>query len=89
MLDWFEETNVYFNDNFGLMGQLTFNLILFSFLFLIFFKISKATFDFVFYVIIPSVVLSFLTSFVLPYTFVTALPFCLGLLIIVNIFRFV
>lgn len=87
LLDWFEKANVYFRDNYGLMGQLAFNLVLFSFLFLIFFKISKATFDFVFYVIFPSFILAFLTSFVLPYTFVTALPIYVGLLLVVNIFR--
>lgn len=86
-LDWFEEVNVYFHDHFGLMGQVAFNLVLFYLIFLILSKIFKATFDVVFYVAIPSVVLSFLTSFVLPYTFVTILPFCLGLLIVVNIFR--
>ena len=89
LLDWFEEANVYFHNHYGLMGQLAFNLVLFGFLFMILFKISKATIDFVFYVVIPSVVLSFLTSFVLPYTFVTILPLCVGILIVVNIFRFV
>lgn len=86
-LDWFEEINVYFHDHFGLWGQVAFNIVLFYFIFLVLSKIFKATFDVVFYVAIPSLVLSFLTSFVLPYAFVTILPFSLGLLILVNIFR--
>lgn len=85
LLDWFGEANLYFGENFGPMGQLTFNLVLFSFLFLILFKVSKATLNFVFYVILPSLALSFLASFVLPYTLVTVLPFCVGLLIVVNL----
>jgi hypothetical protein len=85
--DWFKEVNLYFHNHFGLLGQLAFDLVLFYFLFLIFFKIFKAAFDIVFYVVIPSLVLSFVTSFVLPFTFATILPICVGLLIVVNIFR--
>jgi len=87
LLAWFKDTNLYFNDHFGLLGQLAFDLVLFYFLFLILSKIFKAAFDLVFYVVIPSLVLSFVTSFVLPFTFVTILPICVGLLIVVNIFR--
>jgi hypothetical protein len=87
LLDWFEKANVYFHDHFGLTGQVTFNVALFGLLFLILMKISKAAFKAVAYVIIPSVILSFLTSFVLPCTFLTALPFCAGFLIAVNIIR--
>jgi len=87
LLEWFKEANLYFYDHFGLLGQLAFDLVLFYFLFLILFKIFKAAFDIVFYVVIPSLVLSFVTSFVLPFTFVTILPICVGLLIVVNIFR--
>jgi hypothetical protein len=87
LLDWFKEANLYFYDHFGRLGQLAFDLVLFYFLFLILFKIFKAAFDIVFYVVIPSLVLSFVTSFVLPFTFATILPVCVGLLIVVNIFR--
>jgi hypothetical protein len=89
LLDWFEQANVYFCDHFGLLGQVTFNLVLFYFLFLILFRISKAAFDVVFYVVLPALVFSFVTSFVLPFTFATVLPICVGLLIVANIFRFV
>jgi hypothetical protein len=87
LLDWFEKANVYFHDHFGLTGQLTFNLTLFGLLFLILMKISKAAFKAVAYVIIPSLILSFLTSFALPYSFLTVLPFCAGFLIVVNIIK--
>jgi len=89
LLDWFEEANVYFCDHFGLLGQVAFTLIFFCFLFLILFKISKAAFNVIFYVVLPALVFSFVTSFVLPFTFATILPICVGLLIVVNIFRFV
>ena len=87
--DWFENVNLYLYNHFGFWGQLAFCLVLIYFLLLILFKISKAAFDVVFYVIIPSLVLSFLTSFVLPFTFATVLPVCVALLIVVNVFRFV
>jgi hypothetical protein len=88
-VDWFKDANLYFHDHFGLLGQLAFDLILFYFLFLIITKIFKATFEIVFYVVIPSLILSFVTSFVLPFAFATILLVCVGLLIVVNIFRFV
>jgi hypothetical protein len=87
LLDWFEDANVYLQDHFGLVGQLVFYLVLFYFVSLVLFKISKAAFDLIFYVIIPSLVLSFVTSFILPFTFATILPICVGLLVVVNIFR--
>ena len=87
LLTWFKDVNLYLRDHFGLPGQLAFDLVLFYFLFLILSKIFKAAFDLVFYVVIPSLVLSFVTSFVLPFTFATILPVCVGLLIVVNIFR--
>ena len=85
--DWFENANLYLHNHFGFWGQLVFYLVLFYFLFLILFNISKAAFNLVFYVILPALVLSFVTSFVLPFTFATILPICVGLLIVVNIFR--
>jgi hypothetical protein len=87
LLDWFKDANLYFYNHFGLLGQLAFDLVLFYFLFLILFKIFKTAFDIVFYVVVPSLVLSFATSFVLPFTFATVLPICVGLLIVINIFR--
>lgn len=88
-LDWFKDANLYFHDHFGLLGQLAFDLVLFYFLFLVISKIFKAALEVVFYVVIPSLVLSFVTSFVLPFAFATILPVSVGLLIVVNIFRFV
>jgi hypothetical protein len=88
-VDWFKAVNLYFHGHLGLLGQLAFDLALFYFLFLVVSKIFKAAFELVFYVVIPSLVLSFVTSFVLPFTFATILPMCVGLLIVVNIFRLV
>jgi hypothetical protein len=87
LVDGFKQACVHFYAHFGPFGQVAFILVLFYLIFLILCKILKASLDVVFYVVLPSVILSFLTSFVLPYTFVTVLPFCVGLLIVVNIFR--
>lgn len=87
LLDWFEKANVYFHDHFGLTGQVTFNVALFGLLFLILTKISKVAFKAVAYVIIPSLILSFLTCIVLPYAFLTVLPFCAVFLIAVNLIK--
>jgi len=87
LVDWFKQANVYFYAHFGLFGQIAFIFVLFYLIFLILSRVLKASLDVVFYVAIPSVILSFLTTFILPYAFVTVLPFCVGLLIVVNIFR--
>lgn len=87
LLDWFKQANVYSYAHFGLFGQIAFLFILFYLIFLILSRVLKASLDVVFYVAIPSMILSLLTTFVLPYTFVTVLPFCVGLSILVNIFR--
>jgi hypothetical protein len=87
LLDWFEEANVYLHGHFGLAGQVTLNLALIAFLFLVLFKISKVVFNLLIYVVIPSLALSFIASFVLPYTFLMVLPFCAGFFIAVNIVK--
>jgi hypothetical protein len=56
-------------------------------LFLIAFKVTKALFDVAFYVVVPSLVVSWVSSFLLPFTFTSILPVCLAALIVVNILR--
>ncbi len=82
-----EEANLFVYAHLGFWGQLAFDLILFYVLFLIAFKITRALFDVAFYVIVPSVVLSWVSSFLFPFAFVSILPVCLAALIVVNIFR--
>lgn len=86
-IKWIEEANLFFYAHLGFWGQLAFDLILFYLLFLIAFKVTKAVFDIAFYVIVPSVVLSVVSSFVLPFAFVSILPVCVALLIVINVFR--
>jgi hypothetical protein len=82
-----EEANLFVYSHLGFFGQLAFDLILFYILFLIAYKVTRAIFDVAFYVIIPSVALSAVSSFVLPYGFASILPVCVVLLIVVNILR--
>jgi hypothetical protein len=82
-----EETNLFVYGHLGLWGQLAFDLVLFYLLFLIAFKVTKALFDVAFYVVVPSLVVSWVSSFLLPFTFTSILPVCLAALIVVNILR--
>ena len=82
-----EEANLFVYSHLGFWGQLAFDLVLFYVLFLIAFKVTKALFDVAFYVIVPSLVLSGVSSFLLPFAFASILPVCLAALIVVNIFR--
>ena len=82
-----EEANLLVYAHLGLFGQVAFDLILFYLLFLIAFKVTKAVFDAAFYVIIPSVALCLVSSFVLPFAFTSILPVCVVLLIVINILR--
>jgi hypothetical protein len=82
-----EEANLFVYSHLGFFGQLAFDLILFYILFLIAYKVTRAVFDVAFYVIVPSVALSAVSSFVLPFGFTSILPVCVVLLIVVNILR--
>jgi hypothetical protein len=82
-----EEANLFFHSHFGLYGQLAFDLVLLYLLFLVAYKITRAVFDTALYVVIPSVILSLVSSLFLPYAFGYILPVCVAALIVVNIFR--
>lgn len=82
-----EEANLVVYGHLGFWGQLAFDLVLFYVLFLIAFKVTKALFDVAFYVIVPSLVLSWVSSFLFPFAFASILPVCLAALIVVSIFR--
>ncbi len=82
-----EEANLFFYAKLGFFGQLAFDLILLYVLALAAYKITRVLFDTALYVIIPSVVLSFVSSFFLPFAFGYILPVCVAALIVINIFR--
>jgi hypothetical protein len=82
-----QEANLFVYYHLGFFGQLAFDLILFYVLCLVAYKATKAVFDVAFYVIVPSVALSVVSSFLLPFGFVSILPVCVVVLIVVNIIR--
>lgn len=82
-----EEANLFFYSHLGFYGQLAFDLLLLYLLFLVAYKITRAIFDTALYVVIPSVILSLVSSLFLPYAFGYILPVCVAALIVVNIFR--
>ncbi len=82
-----EEANLFVYAHLGPLGQLAFDLILFYVLFLIACKAAKALFDVAFYVIVPSVALSLVSSFLLPLGFGSILPVFVVVLIAINIIR--
>ncbi len=82
-----EEANLFFHSHLGFYGQLAFDLVLLYLLFLVAYKITRAVFDTALYVVIPSVILSLVSSLFLPYAFGYILPVCVAALIVVNIFR--
>jgi hypothetical protein len=84
---WIIQFNRYTHSQFGIFAQVALNLLIFYFLFLLVSRVVKAMFDLTRYVILPSVILSGITSFILPYGFLTLLPFFIGVLIVINLLR--
>ncbi|MGB2697849.1 MAG: hypothetical protein WBD28_08345 [Candidatus Zixiibacteriota bacterium] len=86
-LDWFFSLNNYALERFGFFGQLALNLVIFAFAFLLLTKFVKASLEMVKFVVLPGLILSGITSYFLPYTFVNLLPFCIGVMVIINLLR--
>jgi hypothetical protein len=86
-LDWFWSLNLYIQQNFGVFAQIVFDLLLFYFLLMLLGKIFKATLALLFYILVPSLVLAFLTSLFIPYSFFNILPFFVCLLLGINLLR--
>lgn len=86
-LDWFFSLNYYVSERFGFFGQLALNLVIFAFAFLLFTKFVKASLEMVKFVVLPGLILCGITSYFLPYTFVNLLPFCIGVMLIINFLR--
>ncbi len=86
-LDWFWSLNLFIQQNFGVFAQIVFDLLLFYFLLILLGKIVKATLTLLFYILVPSFVLAFLTSLLIPYPFFNILPFFVCLLLGINLLR--
>lgn len=86
-IQWFKEANAFVYSHLGFWGQLAFELLLFYLLFLIAFKATQVVVQCLFYVAIPSLVLSFVSSFLLPFSFAVTLPICVALFITINLLR--
>lgn len=85
--EWFVQLNHYVKGNFGFFAQVALNLAIFYFLFLLVTKMIKVAFDMLKFVVLPSLLLTGITSFFLPYTFFSLLPFSVGAMIIINLLR--
>ena len=86
-IQWFKMANSFVYAHLGSWGQIAFDVLLVYSLFLIAFKISKVIFHCVFFIALPSLILSFASSFVLPFNFTSILPVCVALFVVINIFR--
>ncbi|HVP36154.1 MAG TPA: hypothetical protein VMT04_04085 [Terriglobales bacterium] len=86
-LDWFWGFNLYIQHNFGVFAQIIFDLLFFYFLLVLLGKIFKATLDLLFYILVPSFVLAFLTSLFIPYSFLNILPFFVCVLLGINLLK--
>jgi len=86
-LDWFFNLNNYVGKHFGFFGQLALNLLLFYSAFLLATRVLKASFEMVKFVVLPGLILCGITSYFLPYTFINLLPFCIGVMVLINLLR--
>ena len=86
-LEWFFSLNDYARDRFGFWGQLALNLAIFYLAFLILTRLLKTGFDMTKYVVLPGLILCGITSYFLPYAFIHLLPFCIAIMILINLLR--
>lgn len=86
-LNWFFNLNDYAREQFGFFGQLALNLVIFYCLFLLVSRLLKTGFEMVKFVVLPGLVLCGITSYFLPYAFVHLLPFCIGVMVMINLLK--
>jgi hypothetical protein len=77
----------FIQSHFGTLGLFAFIVLSLSILALIVAKLLKIAFDVLRYVIVPSVVVAFIATFFLPYSFVNILPVPVGLFSVVLIIK--
>ncbi|MDH4223938.1 MAG: hypothetical protein OEV55_10425 [candidate division Zixibacteria bacterium] len=86
-LDWFLGINFYIRDNFGVFAQIVLCIFALYFVILLVTKLVKAILHLVFYIILPSFVLSLLASLFISYSFFNILPFFVCLMMGINLVR--
>ena len=84
-IQWFKAANALVNSHLGIWGQLAFDLLLLYLLVLIVLKVTKVVVRFALFVVLPSVALTFASSYFLPYNISIILPVCVALMIAINI----
>ena len=86
-IQWFKAANALVNSHLGIWGQLAFDLLLLYLLVLIVIKVTKVVVRFALFVVLPSVALTFASSYFLPFSISIILPVCVVLMITINIAR--
>ena len=83
----FETAKVFIQDRFGQAGLIAAGLLLVSIAGLVLSKAVKMSFDIVKYVAVPSVAVTFIATYFLPYSFVFILPVTVAFFSIVLIIK--
>lgn len=86
-IQWFKAANALVYSHLGIWGQLAFDLLLLYLLVLIVLKVTKVVVRFALFVVLPSVALTFASSYFLPFSISVILPICVVLMIAINIAR--
>lgn len=86
-IQWFKAANALVYSHLGFWGQLAFDLLLLYLLITIVLKVTKVVVRCVLFVALPSLVLSFASSYFLPFSLSIILPVCVMLMIAINIAR--
>ena len=81
-IQWFKAANALVYSHLGFWGQLAFYLLI-----TIVLKVTKVVVRCVLFVALPSLVLSFASSYFLPFSLSIILPVCVMLMIAINIAR--
>ena len=84
---WFKAVNALVYSHLGFWGQLAFDMLLLYLLITIVLKVTKVVIRCVLFVALPSLVLSFVSSYFLPFSLSIILPVCVMLMIAINIAR--
>jgi len=86
-IQWFKAVNALVYSHLGFWGQLAFDMLLLYLLITIVLKVTKVVIRCVLFVALPSLVLSFVSSYFLPFSLSIILPVCVMLMIAINIAR--
>jgi hypothetical protein len=87
LLHWFKASNHYIFDRFGLWGQIVLDLFLFYLIFVFLKTLFKITINLLGYVILPSFLLSGITSWLTSFPLINTLPIFLAFFLLVSFLR--